>query len=162
MEPDWPILTAVHAVAAGYALLFGGFNLLRRRRGDRIHRILGRLWVASMYVVCLTSFGIRDLDGGFSWLHGLSLFTLFSVTMGLFAAIRGNIPSHIGFMTGSYFGIVGAFVGVVVVPERRIPQMALTDLPGLFLWVAALVLTAAFTVAGVMRLRTPSPAKAHA
>jgi hypothetical protein len=28
-------------------------------------------------------------------------------------------------MAGSYFGLVGAFVGAVVVPQRRIPQLAL-------------------------------------
>jgi hypothetical protein len=59
-------------------------------------------------------------------------------------------------MTGSYFGLVGAFIGVVAVPGRRLPQMAIHDLAGLSLWVAALVLTAGLTVAGLMQLRQRS------
>lgn len=152
------VLIAVHAVAAGYALLFGAFQLLRTKKGGALHRIIGRVWVAAIYVVVLTSFGVRTLNGGFSWLHGLSALTFITVTIGLAAAMKGNIHSHKAFMLGSYFGILGAFIGVIAVPERRIPQMAVHDLPLLTLWLAALVLTAGFTVAGAARL-TRSPRK---
>nr|WP_253185289.1 DUF2306 domain-containing protein [Pseudarthrobacter chlorophenolicus] len=90
---------------------------------------MGRVWVAAIYVVVLTSFGIRTLNGGFSWLHGLSILTFITVTVGLAAAMKRNIPPHKSFMLGSYFGVLGAFIGVIAVPERRIPQMALHDLP---------------------------------
>ncbi len=62
-------------------------------------------------------------------------------------------------MRGSYFSILGAFISVVAVPERRIPQLALHDLPLLTLWVATLVLTAGFTIAwhGTARFRRRNP-----
>ncbi|MNI80460.1 hypothetical protein D3C73_1369930 [compost metagenome] len=106
-----------------------------------------------MYVVVVTSFGIRTIDGGFNWLHALSVLTFCTLTMGLWAVSKGNIQAHQRFMTGSYFGLVGAFIGVVAVPDRRLPQMAIHDLAGLTLWVAALALTAGLTVAGLMQLR---------
>ncbi|MFW0772554.1 hypothetical protein ACLRGI_05245 [Paenarthrobacter nitroguajacolicus] len=135
MPSTWTLLIALHAIAAGYALIFG---------------------------VVLTSFGIRTIDGGFNWLHALSVLTFCTLTMGLVTVRRGNVPAHQRFMTGSYFGLVGAFIGVIAVPDRRLPQMAVHDLAGLTLWVAALALTAGLTVAGLMQLRRkPVLNKAH-
>ncbi|MFJ4268729.1 DUF2306 domain-containing protein [Paenarthrobacter nicotinovorans] len=153
MASPWTVLIAVHAIAAGYALIFGAVNLLRRNKGTSAHKVLGRIWAVSMYVVVLSSFGIRTIDGGFNWLHALSALTFCTLTLGLWAVRKGNIASHQRFMTGSYFGLVGAFIGVVAVPERRLPQMAVHDIAGLALWVAALALTAGLTVAGLAQLR---------
>lgn len=153
MPSPWTFLIALHAIAAGYALIFGAVNLLRRNKGSAAHKILGRIWAVAMYVVVLTSFGIRTIDGGFNWLHALSVLTFCTLTMGLVTVRRGNIRAHQRFMTGSYFGLVGAFIGVIAVPDRRLPQMAIHDLAGLTLWVAALALTAGLTVAGLMQLR---------
>lgn len=147
---DWNALIAVHAVSASFALLFGAFQLLRRVRGDGIHRIIGRVWVGSIYLVCFTSFGVQSLTGAFSWLHALSVLTLVTVTVGLVAAVRGRIDSHKAFMRGSYFGVLGAFAGVVSVPTRRIPELAVYNLPVLVLWIAGIVVTG-FAVIGLAR-----------
>jgi uncharacterized membrane protein len=152
MPPQWTFLIAIHAIAAAYSILFGAFQLLRRAKGGSVHRAIGRVWVFAMYVVTLTSFGIQTLNGGFTWLHGLAVFTFFTVSVGLWAARKKKIQAHRSFMKGSYFGVLGAFIGVVVVPERRIPQMAIHDLAGISLWMAAIVLTALFAVLGFSRL----------
>jgi uncharacterized membrane protein len=112
-------------VAALFVLAIGPLQILRRRR-DRIHRTMGYLWVAAMYYVCFSSFWIMS-DGRFSWLHGLSAFTIVTVTLGLVSAIRGNIASHVGNMIGSYIGIAVAFVFAVTVPGRAIPELLATD-----------------------------------
>ena len=124
MEP-WNVLLVSHVVAALFVLAVGPFQILRRRR-DRIHRTMGYLWVAAMYYVCFSSFWIMS-DGRFSWLHGLSAFTIVTVTLGLVSAIRGNIASHVGNMIGSYIGIAVAFVFAVTVPGRAIPELLATD-----------------------------------
>jgi uncharacterized membrane protein len=152
MQPQWTFLIAVHAIAAAFSIMFGAFQLFGRAKGGPVHRIIGRVWVFAMYVVTSTSFGIQTLNGGFTWLHGLAVFTIFTVSIGLWAARKKKIQAHRSFMKGSYFGVLGAFIGVVVVPERRIPQMAIHDLAGLSLWIAAIVLTAFFTVLGFSRL----------
>ena len=153
MPSSWTVLIAVHAVAASYALIFGAVNLLRRTKGGSLHRIVGRIWVVAMYIVVLTSFGIRTIDGGFNWLHALSALTFGTLTAGLWAVRTGNTRAHRSFMTGSYFGLIGAFVGVLAVPSRRIPQLAIHELPLLGLLILVLLGTAAMTVLGLARLR---------
>lgn len=154
MPSSWTVLIAVHAVAASYALIFGAVNLLRRTKGGNLHRVVGRIWVAAMYIVVLTSFGIRTIDGGFNWLHALSVLTFCTLTVGLWAVRKGNIRAHRSFMTGSYFGLLGAFVGVLVVPSRRIPQFAIHELPLLVVLILVLLGTAALTILGLAQLRT--------
>lgn len=130
-------LIAAHALAASYSLISGAVQLVRRRRGDRGHRLLGWSWVAAIAVVVGTSFGIRDLTGGFTWLHALSILTAITTTIAVVAARRGRVRSHRTGMIGTYLGLVGALVGVVAVPTRRIPVFATGDPLGFTLWALA-------------------------
>lgn len=147
----WTFLIIIHALAASFALIFGAVQLLRKK-GTQSHKIIGRIWVACMYAVIFTSFGIQTLNGGFSWLHGLSILTFFTVSIGIIAAIKGRIDSHKAFMTGSYFGILGAFVGVIAVPARRIPQLAMHDLPTFSAWVFGIIIVS-FAVVGLSKIK---------
>lgn len=128
---------AVHAVAALYVLLLGPLQILRPRR-DRAHRILGGTWVAAMLVVCGASFGI--MPDGFSWLHGLSLWTLTCMVISLAAIRRGNVGVHRGFMIGSYLGTLTAFAFAALVPTRLIPQLLHSDLPMVLMTVLGVAL----------------------
>ncbi len=119
----WTILIASHAIAATLAMVLGAVNIFRRPRGDLPHRIIGRTWIGAMYFTALSSFWIQELrPGSFSWIHALSVLTIITVSLGLWNARRGNRPAHAGNMIGSYLGLLGAFAGVVVVPQRLIPQ----------------------------------------
>jgi uncharacterized membrane protein len=162
---QWNALILVHAVSASYALLFGLVQMLRRRRGDRAHRLIGWTWTAAMGVTIVTSFGIRTLTGGFDWLHALSLVTAFTITMGIVAARRRNVSSHRAFMMGTYFGLLGAFIGVLAVPSRRIPETTVQHPILMGVRVLALVLTASASVWGMIQFTvrrsgavTPPPA----
>jgi uncharacterized membrane protein len=118
----WTLLIAAHATGALLALVLGTVMVVRRK-GTQAHRRLGRIWMVDMYWVVLSSFGITRLHPGhFSWIHGLSVFTFFSLTMAWRAARRGDVMGHRGWATGSYFGLLGAFAGAVAVPVRLIPQ----------------------------------------
>ncbi|APX33842.1 hypothetical protein BH708_15255 [Brachybacterium sp. P6-10-X1] len=119
MEAVTPVVV-VHAVAALYVLLLGPLQILRRRR-DGAHRLLGASWAAAMLVVCSSSFGI--MPGGFSWLHGLSIWTLVCLVIAIVSIRRGNVPMHRGFMVGSYLGTLTAFAFAALVPTRLIPQL---------------------------------------
>lgn len=132
----WNVLLVSHVVAALYALVIGPVQIFRRRR-DRVHRIVGYLWLSAMYYVCVSSFWIVS-EGHFTWLHGLSAFTLVTVTLGLVSAIRGNVPAHKGNMIGSYLGIAIAFGFAAGVPSRAIPRMISED-PGTAMFAAGLV-----------------------
>lgn len=91
-----------------------------------------------MYYVCLSSFWIVS-EGHFTWLHGLSAFTLITVTLGLISAIRDNIPAHRGNMIGTHIGTGIAFGFAVGEPSRSIPELLSVD-PATGAFVAALVL----------------------
>lgn len=119
-----PLLVS-HLLAALVALPLGGYQLFRPTKGDPRHVLLGRVWVALMIWVALSSYWIRDIrDGQFSLLHILSTVTL--VTLGVLAARRGNIPAHKGNMRGSWLGLCGAFIGALAVPDRAIPTFVVT------------------------------------
>jgi len=86
-------------MAAASAVLLGAVVLFRRK-GTGLHRLLGRLWVLGMGFTALSSFGIyRD---HFSWIHGLSVFTLVMLVAGVTAARRGHTRVHRGIMLGTY------------------------------------------------------------
>lgn len=147
-------LIAAHAFVAVVALPLGVYQLLRRPRGDRVHRRVGRSWVAAMIFVAVSSFAIRDLrDGQLSLLHILSVVTLVTVTLGVVHARRGNVDAHRGMMRGSFFGLVGAFVGAVAVPDRTIPTFVLTEpLQALTALAAAALCAIAIVAAGSTRM----------
>lgn len=126
-----PWLIPLHASGATIALALGAYQLIRRVKGDRRHRTIGAVWVVAMYWTVISSFFIQELNPGhFSWIHGLSAFTFVTLSIGLWTAITargraGRARTHRGFMTGSYLGLLGAFIGAVVVPARDIPQWAM-------------------------------------
>jgi uncharacterized membrane protein len=142
-------LVAIHAAVATVALLLGGHVLLRRRKGDQLHRRVGVAWMAAMYFTVLSSFWIQELEpGSFSWIHGLSAFTFCTLSLALWAALTGRARLHRAFATGSYLGLVGAFLGAVAVPQRDVPQL-LVDSPATF---AGAVLGCCAVAVAVVRL----------
>jgi uncharacterized membrane protein len=153
------VVIALHAGGATIALALGAYQLLRRTKGDRAHRWVGRVWVVAMYWTVLSSFVIKRLrPGHLSWIHGLSVFTFLTLSIGLWAGMTGRIPIHRGFMTGSYFGLVGAFIGAVVVPSRLIPQWAMHQPLGLTLGAAvSLGVAGAVVLAVNLGRHGPSP-----
>jgi len=145
-------LIAAHAAGASLALVLGGWQLLRRPRGDRAHRRVGRVWVLAMYWTVLSSFFITELEPGrFSWIHGLSALTFVTLTAGTWAAVLGRVAVHRQFMTGSYLGLLGAFLGAVAVPSRDVPQL-LVHRPLVFTAAVAAVGVASATVVALCRV----------
>ena len=143
------VLVIAHGLGASLALTLGGWQLLRRIRGDRAHRLVGRVWVVAMFWTVLSSFFITDLDPGhFSWIHGLSALTFLTLSLGTWAAIHGRIGLHRHFMRGSYLGLIGAFLGAVAVPQRDIPQL-LVNRPLVMAATVAAVVVATVTVIAV-------------
>ena len=79
-----PIYILIHASAAMIALLMGPFVILRNRR-DRLHKIVGYIWVVVMACAAISSFWIMEfrLIGPFSPIHGLSIYVLWSLYRGV-------------------------------------------------------------------------------
>lgn len=150
---EWTVLIAVHAVAATLAMVLGAVNLLRRKRGDGPHRVIGRTWIGAMYFTAVSSFWIQEIrPGRFSWIHALSVLTIVTLTLGLWNARRGRVAAHAGNMIGTYLGLLGALLGVVVVPTRLIPQAFQQNWLGMAAVTAVVVGVGLAFVALVIRL----------
>jgi len=116
-EADWIII--LHALLAVEALLIGAVQLILKK-GTALHKLLGKIWVATLFVVAASSFFIHEirLFGPFSPIHFLSIFVLYTLVEGVQAARRGNIKKHKKSMTTLYFAglvLAGAFT---LVPGR--------------------------------------------
>ncbi|MFD3444462.1 DUF2306 domain-containing protein [Microbacteriaceae bacterium 4G12] len=156
MEP-WTPLIVFHAFFAALALPLGAFQLLRPRRGDRWHVLVGRVWAVSIVLTSVPSFWI----GGYStflalFLKFLAVVSIVSVLIGWISARRGDRANHAGFMTGAYLGLVGAFIGVITVPHRRIPS-AFRVYPEEALFAVLAVLSIAAGILVVTRLASRQP-----
>jgi uncharacterized membrane protein len=111
----------VHAVAATIALPLGGY-VLWARKGNARHKLLGRIWAAAMLIIAISSFWLRSLSGGFSFIHLLSILTLVSIPLGIWHARQGKVQLHLRTMRGVYIGLVVAGV-FAVLPGRLLGTM---------------------------------------
>lgn len=114
----WTPVIAAHAAAALTAVLLGA-ALLAGRKGHRAHRLGGWIWVVAMAFVAGVSFAIRG-PGGFSWIHGLSAFTLVALLWGVTMARLHRVRHHRLTMVSMYIGallITGLFT---LLPGRLI------------------------------------------
>ena len=106
--------TALAAVAVGAAMFL-------QKKGTPLHRLSGRLWILLMAVTALVSFGIRS-HGHFSWIHLLSLLTLYVIGQAVWSIRRRDIGRHRRFVTGAYTGLVIAGV-FTLLPGRRLGDL---------------------------------------
>jgi uncharacterized membrane protein len=91
-----PYVIQIHTAAALLAVVLTIPQLTLRKGGPR-HRAIGLLFVATMVVVCLTSFFIHEIGWPtrlFSPIHLLSIVTLATLVLAIRAARRGDIAAH--------------------------------------------------------------------
>jgi uncharacterized membrane protein len=121
--PGADIALGIHLATIVPAIPLGGYVLWGRKGGLR-HRLLGRIWAGMMMVSAISTFWLQSLDGGFSFIHLLSILTLVSIPVAIFNARRGNIRAHRNGMRGVYFGLIAAGL-MAVLPGRLLNQLLL-------------------------------------
>ena len=94
----------IHLASVLPAVPLGAYVLVRRK-GDRLHRLLGRFWALLMLATALSSFGLQG-SGGLSPIHILSAVVLVSVPRAILQAVRGDIAGHRRGMTLTYAGLL--------------------------------------------------------
>lgn len=109
----------LHVATAVLAFLLGGVVLFRTK-GDRAHRMAGKVWVVLMLAVALTSFFIHTirLVGPWSPIHLLSIITLWSLYSGVRAVRRKRISEHRRTMQSLYLGALVIAGGFSFLPGR--------------------------------------------
>jgi uncharacterized membrane protein len=94
--------------------------MLLRRRGDRLHRRLGWLWVTAMAVTAILTFGIRGINrGSLSLIHILSAWTLIQVPLIVWAARAHNLRRHRNAVRGMVAGAL-LIAGIFTFPFDRL------------------------------------------
>jgi uncharacterized membrane protein len=109
----------LHAFAAMTAFTLGIVQL-SAPKGTLPHRTIGWIWVVLMTIVSASSFWIHQLRlwGPWSPIHLISIFTLVTLPLAVWAAHRHAVERHRRAMTGLFFGalvIAGLFT---LVPGR--------------------------------------------
>jgi len=103
----------VHVVSALSTFLIGVVLLSGLPKGTKTHKRLGWTWAVFMASTAISSFFLVGLNGGhFSWIHGLSAWTIIILPFALVAARRHNVKSHAKHMRGMFVGgmvIAGLF-----------------------------------------------------
>lgn len=114
--------TAAFHTALGVLALATGAAVLLRRKGDRPHRWVGRVYAAAMVTLCVASFGLRDSTpfvAGYGPFHVAALVSLVTVTAGVVVAMRRRenwLGAHYMWMAWSYIGLIMATGGHVMQP----------------------------------------------
>ncbi len=117
--------SAIHLIAVVPAVVIGVAQLASEKGTPR-HKLLGRIWVASMIVVAVSSFWIMEQrrGAGWSWIHLLSVLTMVTLACAIYFIRRGNVRAHKRFMVGTVLGLAGAGIGAVM-PGRFLAQLFL-------------------------------------
>lgn len=114
-------IAALHTTLGVTALATGAFVLVRLK-GDRLHRIVGRVYATAMAALCVLSFGLRDttpLFAGYGPFHIAAVVSFVTVVAGVVVAWRrqpGWLEGHYMWMAWSYIGLVMATGGHVMRP----------------------------------------------
>jgi uncharacterized membrane protein len=103
----------LHATAAMAAFALGIVQFAAPK-GTIPHRTVGWIWVGLMLAVALSSFLIHEIRlwGPWSPIHLLSIFTLVTLPLAVWAAHRHDVVRHRGAMISIFLGalvIAGAF-----------------------------------------------------
>ncbi|MEP9370554.1 DUF6622 family protein [Mesorhizobium sp. KR1-2] len=95
----------IHAVSAIAALLLGAVVLFRRK-GDRLHKLGGRIWVVLMATVAISSFFIHIIRmwGPWSPVHLLAIVTLFGLVKAIMMIRSRKVVQHARIMKMVYSG----------------------------------------------------------
>ncbi|HKK56197.1 DUF2306 domain-containing protein, partial [Marinobacter sp.] len=114
----------MHITLALAAVMVGALQLILPK-GTPMHRLAGRVWVLFLVVVALTSFFIHKLQvwGMWSPIHGLSIFTLIMLWVGVRAARAGNYRAHAITMSATYFFALVLTGALTLLPGRMMHEM---------------------------------------
>lgn len=95
--PRWgnvPPLVWAHLATILPALTLTPVMLLRPR-GDALHRSLGKIWVAAMFLTAVLSFGVRESHhGGLSLVHIISVYVIAVAPLIWWTARNHKIARH--------------------------------------------------------------------
>lgn len=116
---DAPLAVQVHVAAVIPAALLGP-PIFWARKGTRLHRLFGKVWLGLMVAAALSSFFIHGIDLflGLSPIHLLSAYILYGSWKAVSAARAHRIREHKRNLIGMYVGGILVAGGLTLLPGR--------------------------------------------
>ncbi len=113
-----------HLISGIFAVIFGGLILLLKK-GTKTHRQVGYLYVISMIILIISSFGIYRLFGKFGLFHFFSIVATSSLMLGMVPMLKKirtskDYKTH---FTRMYFSVVGLYAAFAAESFVRIPKL---------------------------------------
>lgn len=107
-------------VATVVVALIATLILLPLRKGTKLHRTIGWIWVTCMMTTAIVTFwiGRSDLPLGLGPIHAFSILTLVSVPRAILSIRKGNIIAHRNAMIGVVVGGLGIAGFLAFLPNR--------------------------------------------
>ena len=114
-----PLVIWGHLVTVMTALALTPVMLLRRR-GDARHRLLGKIWVAAMFLTAVESFFVRFSNHGhFSFIHIISAYVVVAAPLIWWSARNHRVAAHRGQVRGMVTGAL-LIAGFFTLPFGRL------------------------------------------
>ena len=106
----------VFHTVVGCVSILSGLIVLLLNKGTYLHRMIGYVYVISIYVLCFASFAIQDTTPffrGFGLFHAMALVSIVTVTAGFIPAFyrrrfKNWYEWHFSSMLWSYVGLIMA------------------------------------------------------
>ncbi len=146
--------SVVHLLAVLLALV-AGTAVVASRKGTRLHRHLGRVYVGSMCVVLLTAFRIYVLFGRFGIVHWGAVGSVAALLIGTGAVVLR--PGNSAWLRWHYLGMGASVTGLYA---ALIVESTYRFFPPAYFWWSTLGPTAAIFLAGGLLLRRYFPGQA--
>ncbi|NOQ71034.1 MAG: DUF2306 domain-containing protein [Crocinitomix sp.] len=100
-----------------------GTVLLIIKKGTKIHKIFGRVYMILMLITAMITLFMPaqvgpTLMNHFGWIHSFSFLTIYTVPTAYLAIKKGNVKSHKRKMILLYFGAIIIAGGFTFMPGR--------------------------------------------
>jgi uncharacterized membrane protein len=124
---DAPLAIQIHVAAVVPAAVLGVY-MFQARKGTARHKLMGKVWLGLMVVTALSSFFIHSINLflGFSPIHLLSVYVLYSSWHAIRAARQGRIRAHRLNVIGMYVGGILVAGGFTLLPGRLMHEVMFT------------------------------------
>ncbi len=118
------VALATHLITVIPAIPLGTYVILSRKGGAR-HKLLGKIWLALMFVTAISTIFIRNVnDGQFSWIHAFTLLTFIAVPQAIISARQGRIEAHKNHLRNFFIGALVIAGLTAFAPGRTMWQWA--------------------------------------
>lgn len=123
------MIEQIHIIL-GFLSLISGSLVMLQKKGNRNHRLIGRLYLISMLGLNLTSLGIYKLYDGWGFFHWMAIASLIPLLAGYIAILYRKVSAHYYFMCWSYIGLLCATISEIFV-HIPLATLLLDEIPNI-------------------------------